>query len=309
MAKAASNFLKALAADQLRVVNLSFDDQERFYWNYVPLTRKGISYKQMSADQKRIADELLQTGLSAKGFQTTKNIVSLEPVLRAIEQSPRRDPDLYYFTIFGDPANSKPWGWRFEGHHISLNFTIDPTATASTPTFFGANPAEVESGEKKGFRSLPQEEDLARNLFTSLDAMQRKAALISENAPADILTTNSPRVDPMMPNGVSAKALSGKQLKLLMNLIQEYAEKMPAEISQQRLSRLRSLAVESIYFAWAGSPEKRNPHYYRVQTPAFLIEYDNTQNHANHIHSVWRDFHGDFGRDLLADHYKSDHPE
>jgi len=303
MAKAATKFLSVLTSDQLRTAKLAFDDGERVYWNYVPLTRKGVSYKQMTMEQRRVADELLQTGLSVKGFQTTKNIISLEPILRQIEQSSRRDPDLYYFTIFGDPAGSKPWGFRFEGHHISLNFTIAPGGTASTPMFFGANPAETESG----LRSLSAQEDLARSLFTSLDPKLRSAALISANAPADIITSNADRVDPLEPAGVSARELSGNQLKLLMKLIQEYAENMPAEISQQRLKKLQSLAVDSIHFAWAGSQEKRNPHYYRIQTPAFLIEYDNTQNQANHIHSVWRDFHGDFGRDVLVDHYHEQH--
>jgi hypothetical protein len=309
MAIAGEVFFNSLSAEQQALASIAFDDGERQEWFYVPRLRKGIPYKQLDQAQRQLANALLNAGLSQQGFLKAATIMSLEPVLREMEQGAlRRDAELYYFSLFGSPASSKPWGWRVEGHHISLNFTIvGDTKIASTPSFFGANPAEVRHGPRKGLRALHSEEDLARTLLQSLDGKQRSQAILSESAPGDILSTNSRKADPIKPPGLQANHLSGRQAELLMRLLNEYADNMASDIAAARMNRLRSAGFNQVHFAWAGPVERGQPHYYRIQGPTFLIEYDNVQNNANHIHSVWRDFNGDFGLDLLAEHYKNAH--
>ena len=309
MAIAGETFFNSLSAEQQAIASIAFDDAERQEWFYVPRLRKGIPYKQLDQAQRQLANALLNAGLSQQGFLKTATIMSLEPVLREMEQgAARRDAELYYFSLFGSPRSSKPWGWRVEGHHISLNFTIAGDARiASTPSFLGANPAEVQHGPRKGLRALHSEEDIARTLIKSLDSKQRAQAIVTETAPGDILTTNSRKADPIKPAGLQANRLSGAQTELLMSLLNEYADNMASDIAAARIAKLRAAGFNNIHFAWAGPIERGQPHYYRVQGPTFLIEYDNVQNNANHIHSVWRDFNGDFGLDLLAEHYKNDH--
>jgi hypothetical protein len=219
-----------------------------------------------------------------------------------------RDPELYFVSIFGDPSGSGPWGWRFEGHHLSLNYTIlDGAPVAWAPAFLGANPAEVREGSRVGLRALAPEEDLARALVRSLDDAQRRAAVVDVEAPSDIITGNALEIDPLEPAGISISDLNPPQVDQLVRLIDEYLGRMSDDLAASRRARLESSDLSRIGFAWAGSLEVGEPHYYRVQGPSFLIEYDNTQNNANHIHSVWRDFDGDFGRDLLREHYDA-HP-
>jgi hypothetical protein len=310
MVTASEAFLGSLNPEQRALARLSIEDDQRQDWHYIPKPRKGLPYKQLGHDQIQLANALLRTGLSQQGFQKVSTIMSLEPILREIEQGggPARDPELYYFCVFGEPHSSKPWGWSMEGHHISLNYTIiDQSLVASTPSFLGAHPAEVQHGPRQGLRTLSSEEDLARTLLKSLDDKQRAQAVISESAPSDILSGNSRKADPIKPAGVPATGLSGKQADILMSVLSEYAGNMAPDIAAVRMGKLRSAGLSSIYFAWAGRFEHGHPHYYRIQGPTFLIEYDNIQNNANHIHSVWRDFNGDFGADLLAEHYKSAH--
>jgi hypothetical protein len=217
-----------------------------------------------------------------------------------------RDPDLYFFSVFGTPASDSPWGWRMEGHHLSLNFTIvSGTMVAATPAFFGANPAAVRSGSRQGLRALGAEEDLARELIRALDAEQRAIAIIDAEAPRDIVTGNSNAVDPLSPAGIPATRLDARQSGMLLRLIDEYLARMADDLAAARRAGLEQTDFARVTFAWAGSIERDQPHYYRVQGPTFLVEYDNTQNDANHVHSVWRDFDGDFGRDLLRDHYQN----
>ena len=205
-------------------------------------------------------------------------------------------------------TSSSGWGWRVEGHHLSLNFTIVSNEfIASTPCFFGANPAEVLHGPRQGLRTLPSEEDLAKTLLKSLDTKQRTLATISDGAPEDIMSGSSRRANPIQPFGLAASQLNGKQSEILMRLLKEYAENMPSEIAVRRLEKLRSAGLGNIQFGWTGGVERGQAHYYRIQGPTFLIEYDNIQNNANHIHSVWRDYNEDFGLDLLAEHYKTAH--
>jgi hypothetical protein len=310
MAEASRLFLDSLSPKQRTAALLPFNDNQRQDWHYIPKPRKGVPYRDLAQAQTQLANALLKTGLSRQGLLKTSNIVSLEPILHEIEQGngPGRDSGLYYFCLFGAPESSKPWGWSFEGHHVSLNYTIMGDSTvASTPSFLGANPAEVPGGPRKGLRTLPSEEDLARTLVKSLDEKQRSQAVLSASAPADILSGHSHKADPISPAGLQVNRLQEKQADILMELVNEYARNMAPSIAAVRTGKLRSAGFGNLYFAWAGGFERGQPHYYRIQGPTFLIEYDNTQNNANHIHSVWRDFNGDFGADLLAEHYKSAH--
>jgi hypothetical protein len=310
MAVAAEAFFNSLSAAQRDKVRFAFHDEQRYDWHYVPRARKGVPLKELEPAQRQLALALLQSSLSQRGATKVTTIISLENILRELEQGrgPVRDPELYYFSIFGQPRASQPWGWRIEGHHVSLNYTIGKNGqVASTPAFLGSNPAEVREGPRKGLRALAGEDDLARALLKSLDDQQRRLAVISNEAPKDILTTNSRRATPQQPAGIGAGKLSGAQTNLLMSVIQEYADNMPRDIAQARLAKIRGTGLMNVSFAWAGGLERGQPCYYRIQGPSFLIEYDNTQNNANHIHSVWRDFNGDFGQDLLAMHYEREH--
>ncbi len=310
MVMASEAFLNSLGPEQRAVAILPFEDNQRQDWHYIPKPRKGIPYKQLGQAQSELANALLRRGLSEHGFLKASTVMSLEPILYEIEQGrgPVRDSELYYFCVFGEPQSPKPWGWSIEGHHLSLNYTIiNDSIVASTPSFLGANPAEVQHGSRKGLRTLASEEDLARTLLKSLDDKQRTQAIVSQSAPSDILSGHSRKADPIRPAGLQANGLSGKQADILMNLVKEYAENMAPDIAAARMRKLGSAGFNNIHFAWAGGFEHGQPHYYRIQGPTFLIEYDNIQNNANHIHSVWRDFNGDFGVDLLAEHYKNAH--
>jgi len=310
MATAGEVFLNSLSLDQRSKATISFEDSQRQDWHFIPRARKGIPFKGLDPSQRQLANALLNTGLSRQGFIKASCIISLEPILKEIEQGsgPARDAELYYFTLFGVPRSSKPWGWRVEGHHLSLNFTVvNNERIASTPCFFGANPAEVMHGPRQGLRTLASEEDLAKTLLKSLAARQRTLATLSDRAPEDILSASSRKANPIQPFGLPASQLNGNQSEILMSLLKEYAENMPSEIAAQRLEKLRSVGFSNIYFGWAGGVERGQAHYYRIQGPTFLIEYDNIQNNANHIHSVWRDFNEDFGLDLLAEHYRKVH--
>jgi len=310
MAGAAKNFLASLTPEQKAKAVLAFEGDERMNWHYIPRARKGLPLKELDAAQKHLAHAFLSAGLSQRGYMKAATVMSLEKILHELEGGTRqvRDSELYYFTIFGEPSESVTWGWRVEGHHLSLNFTVvRGELIAWAPSFFGANPAEVPQGPRQGLRALRLEEDLARELVKSLDAKQKAVAVIEEKAPADILARPDKSSDIGPPKGLPYSQMNKKQAELLAALLDEYAGNMPEELAQARLAAVRKAGLDKIYFAWAGPLERGQGHYYRVQGPTFLIEYDNTQNNANHIHSVWRDFNGDFGKDLLAAHYKESH--
>jgi hypothetical protein len=306
MAEAARNFLAALTAGQREQAQFPFETDERMNWHFIPKPRKGIPLKELDSAQKHLAHAFLSAGLSQRGYLKATTIMSLEEVLKALEggKGPTRDPELYYFSLFGQPSTTETWGWRVEGHHLSINIAVvKGQLIASTPQFLGANPAEVREGSRKGLRVLRAEEDLARALYSALDAGQRKMALITEEAPRDIITAASRKAEIGEPQGLAAKRMKDSQRHLLIALLDEYARTMPAEIAEERLEKIRKAGFDNVHFAWAGGADPGQPHYYRVQGPTFLIEYDNTQNDANHIHSVWRDFNGDWGLDLLRAHY------
>ena len=322
MAAAASKFVASLTPEQRQQATFAFDSDERLHWHFIPtetFPRKGLTIKAMNESQRKLAYDLMKAGLSQRGYMTASSIMELETVLGALEaaqraaaaQPPRntplvRDPERYFFSIFGTPSPKDTWGWRVEGHHVSLHFTVvNGTLVQGAPSFFGSNPAEVREGPKKGLRILGAEEDAARALLDSLDAAQREKAIINTTAPNDMLTMANVDIKPLSPPGVTADALKPNQRELLMKLIDVYTGFMAADMAADRTARLKKAGVEKIGFAWAGETERGKKHYYRVQGPTFLVEYDNTQNDGNHIHSVWRDFNGDFGRDLLREHLKS----
>jgi hypothetical protein len=310
MSAAADSFLASLSADQRARATFVFEDEQRLDWHFIPRARKGIPFKELDSAQRLLGNALMSAGLGQRGLIRAATIMSLDAILRELEQGkgPVRDPELYFLSIFGDARSGKPWGWRVEGHHVALNFTlVEGKTIASTPAFFGANPAEVLQGARKGLRALAPEEDLARLLIKSLDDRQRPQAVVSESAPSDILSTNLRKAEPLKPAGLQTSKLGQKQQDILMTLVSEYASRHAPDIAAVRFDRVRAAGLGSIFFAWAGGFEKGQPHYYRIQGPSFLIEYDNVQNNANHIHTVWRDFNSDFGADLLALHYKQDH--
>jgi hypothetical protein len=307
MADSANRFLSALSSAERAKAMISFDDSERFDWGFTPRRRRGIPLKELLPEARRLAQELLRSGLSASGYRKATDVIALEGVLREIEGA-YRDPELYYFSVFGTPAPGAAWGWRVEGHHLSLNYTIaGGIAVSHTPSFFGANPATVRDGPLVGKRALAGEEDLARALVLSLEERQRARAVFRDAAPSDIVTGTAEKVDPLSPAGIAAADLTPAQNEALRRLLDEYLSRMPEDVAADRFERMRAAGLEKIFFAWAGGLQAGQPHYYRLQGPTFLIEYDDTQNGANHIHTVWRDFAGDFGRDLLREHYRSAH--
>jgi hypothetical protein len=322
MADAARRLLGSLTPEQQRQASFAFANDERLHWHFIPtemFPRKGLLIRSMTEPQRTLAHDLLKAGLSQRGYLTASSIMDLETVLKALEVAPRaaappppsgtvleRDPEKYFFSIFGTPSAKDTWGWRVEGHHVSLHFTVvNGTMVASSPSFFGSNPAEVREGPKKGLRILGAEEDAARALLQSLDAAQRTTAIVNATAPGDMVTMATVDISPLSPAGLAAGAMSAAQRQLLMQLLDVYAGKMAGDIAEDRLARVRKAGLEKITFAWAGETERGKKHYYRVQGPTFLVEYDNTQNDGNHIHSVWRDFNGDFGRDLLREHLQA----
>jgi hypothetical protein len=308
MVNAAKEFVASLTQDQKAKALMSFNSEERLNWFYIPKERQGLTYKSMQPAQRALATNLLKSSLSVKGYQKVETIRLLENVLRVLEagKGPVRDQEMYYFTVFGEPSDSSTWGWRCEGHHVSLNWTIikgKPIATS--PQFLGSNPGEVRDGPMKGTRVLAMEEDLGRSLVKALTADQRKEGVTSEKAPADILTTNQRIAAIQEDTGIEYSKLSKEQQGLLLQLIKEHAGVQKPELAKERLEKIRHAGIDKVKFAWMGGLERGDPHYYRVQGSTFLIEYDNTQNNANHIHCVWRDFKGDWGLDLLAEHYKN----
>ena len=310
MLEAANAFLASLEPAQRSTALFEFEDAERLNWHFVPRARRGLPLKEMSAEQRGLARGILRAGLSRRGYLTASTIIELEFVLRAMGENPAvRDPELYYFSIFGTPSHAAPWGFRAEGHHLSLNFTlVRDTLTATAPAFFGANPAEVRGGARRGLRALADEEDVGRELVLSLDERQRSAALISAVAPRDIVTGNAARVEPLSPIGIRVTKLRSEQAAILVRLLEVYLGRMAEPLAEHRRAALERAGFGEVAFAWAGSTQRGRAHYYRIQGPSFLVEYDNTQNGANHIHTVWRDFDGDFGRDLLREHYRRASP-
>ena len=311
MADAAAELLATFTPDQRARAVLDFDDEERENWHYIPRDRTGLPLKEMDTRQRGLTQNLVATGLSSAAHRRANTIIELEPILAGIEGEGRkfaRDPGLYFVTLFGTPGDGT-WGWRFEGHHVSLNNTVlDGELISASPVFFGANPAEVRHGVREGLRALKEEEETARALLNDLDGEQRRQAVVAREAPSDILTRAVPHVrGEVKAEGLAGADMSAAQLQQLKDLIAVYVDRLPEAVAALEHARLEDAGYAKAHFAWAGPAARGAGHYYRVQGPAFVAEYDNTQNDANHIHAVWRDLQKDFGEDLLKAHYRKEH--
>lgn len=311
---AANQFINTLDKDQKIETLFPFDGDERYNFHFVPLTRKGITFNEMNDQQKTLAIALMKTCLSSQAFEKTQEIMQLENVLKELENRAAndhyRDPGNYHITIFGIPAPATTWGWRFEGHHISFNFSVDKQKlTAGTPGFLGSNPGEVLTGPKKGKQVLKDETDLGFAMLHSLSPDQLKKAVIDPVAPKDILTFDKRKAMIDSPAGIRYVELNASQQQAFLSLIDVYIHRFTKLFAEDRLKDIQKAGLENLRFAWAGYTQKEvgKGTYYRIQGPTIIIEYDNTQNNANHVHSVIRDLKNDFGGDELLDHYRNSH--
>ena len=307
--KATNTFLDGIDADAKAATQRDFDSDIRLDWHFIPKNRLGVSLKDLDQEQRELMLNVLRAGLSEQGYTKAETIRSLELVLREIEGSDHRDPERYHLLVFGEPSDSGAWGVRYEGHHLSLSWTfLDGKVVASSPQFFGSNPGDVGlAGSMKGVRVLGKEEDLGRALVQSLDDAQRSKAIISEEAPDDILTSASREAMMQKDIGIAFDDLNKKQQKMLIDVLEEMANVQSRAEAKRRMKGVREVGFETLKFAWMGGVKLGEPHYYRIQGPTFIVEYDNVQNGANHPHTAWRDFKGDFGRDVLRLHHLQAH--
>jgi len=313
MQEAASSFYDNLDAKARNKALFHYLDGERIFWYYPPLNRHGLPLKDMTKKLKSLVFTLLETGLSSDAFNQTLQIINHELILKELEIRENiktfvRDPERYYFTIFGNPKSKDPWGWRFEGHHVSIHFSIWSDKIISvTPLFLGVNPAEVKDGDSKGLRILKKREDLAFELVNSMSKDQHHIATIYENTPKDIITYNSSRVTVPVVEGISWDELKIGQQKLLKLLIAEYVNQVNPNLVKSKLEYLESNTLKSVKFGWAGGINLGEAYYYRIHGGNLFIELDNYQSGANHVHSVWRDVENDFAQDVLRKHLLSYH--
>ena len=313
MSEAGSKFLNSLSQDQKGKACFEYLDGERIFWYYPPMNRHGLALRDMESNQRELAFKLMSTGLTDRSFDQARQIIALEDVLGPLEKergvkSFKRDPELYYFTVFGTPGGDDPWAWRAEGHDVSLHFSVWKDEIISmTPFFFGANPAEVRKGPKNGLRILSHREDIAFDLMDSFDEGQKKKAIIYGTAPYDIITYNSSKVSLPAEEGLSIAKMSGTQREIIKSLISEYINQVPEELAQKKYSELDKYGLENIHFAWGGATDPSGEHYYRLHGGNFVVEFDNRQNGANHIHSVWRDVDNDFAEDVMRQHLLAYH--
>jgi hypothetical protein len=311
MVAAAKEFLAALPPELRQKATYPLTDAERENWNFVPIARQGAPLKLMTANQQALALAFLRTGLSAEGMKHTHATMAMELVLKELENDSgvRRDPTMYLVTVFGEPSAAQAWGWRFEGHHLSFNFTVvGGKHVFFAPSFIGANPAEVRRGPRKGERVLGAEEDLGIALVNSLDAAQRKIAIFSADPIKEIVTTNKKRVQPLAPAGLAAAEMTFAQKEKLAALVKVYLGRWRPELADETWGEIVAAGFDRVTFGWAGGLDRTKQTYYRIQGPTFLIEFDNFQGNGNHIHTTFREFKGDFGHDLLAEHYAKEHP-
>lgn len=308
----ANSFLNSLTQEQRKKTQFSFEDQSRTSWHFLPgamWPRSGIQLSELNETQKELLFKLLKVSLSETGYNKAVRIIDLENVLRELGQGDAnfRDPEKYIVAFYGDPEKDKLWAWSFEGHHLSLNFSIVNGKVSIAPRFMGASPATIKEGKRKGERTLANEEDYGLQMINTLTKDQQKQAIFQKNAYPDIVTSNASEVGPLSPVGIRVGDMSDEQKTILSTLIHEYLSTMPTALAEKRMENLRSESFDDIRFGWAGATTSGQPHYYRIQGKSFLVEFDNTQNNANHIHLVWRDFDGDFGRDLIREHYQHSH--
>jgi hypothetical protein len=306
MAGLATSFLESLPSEQRQVAQRAFDDAERFNWHYVPRPRAGLAIRGMGDSAQRALSSLLHYALSDAGFEKAEDIMRLEEPLGLIEgRSHFRDPKNYSVTIFGEPGRG-PWGWRIEGHHLSLNFTaLNEDVVAVVPTFWGSNPARVPEGyPMAGHRVLGRETELAYGLIRGLDGAARGRAIIAAGSLGNIITGPGREHALQEREGLPLSAMPEGLRDLAMELLGTYARNLRGELARRELDRVREAGIGDVHFAWGGALEAGHAHYWRLHGPITLIEFDNTQNDANHIHSVWHDLRHEFGGDLLRRHYE-----
>jgi hypothetical protein len=309
---AANGFLNLLSDDIKDKIQFKYNDDERFDWHFVPKGRNGVSLHDLSQPQFEAAMNLLKESLSVQGFKKATDVIALESILREVEgrgpDDTYRDPKKYFFTIFGTPSKAQPWGWRLEGHHISLNFTsLDNKIQSSTPSFFGSNPAIIPQGKRKGEMILKTESDMGFAMVNSLSSVQLQSAIVSESAFPDIISSNKRKASLLEPKGLMYTEMNEKQKKQFMDLLEVYIKNYELGFSTTLMNKIKKAGIENLSFGWAGSLKPGKEHYYRIQGPMLLIEFDNTQNNANHIHSVVRDLTNDFAEDILKEHYAKEH--
>lgn len=309
MKVAAETLIKVVNEEQKKHLLSPMKHEERENFRYTPRDRHGLFFKELDEKQRETVFALLKTAMSEKGLLKSKQVMMLEGVLAKIENRPEfRDPEKYWVAIFGTPGDPKGWAWRFEGHHLSLNFTIVGDEVSLTPSFFGSNPGEVRDGEHKGLRVLADEEDVARELALALIKADKKEVIFTKDPPKEILTKEKSKADPLKPVGVRVIDMNRAQRRLFIKLLDVYFKRYNDELTAKALNEITRLEVEAddggIHFGWAGSLKKGEAWYYRLQGKTFVMEAANSQNDANHVHAVWRKFDGDFGRDILGDHFK-----
>lgn len=301
---------KALGPELTAKATFDFDGKERTDWQFVPMDRVGVKWDDMNLAQRRAAHSLLRTTLSSQGYFKASTIMSLEQELRRIEAdqpgvNERRNPEKYWFALFGDPASDEPWGWRIEGHHLSLNFSsVTGQVVSVTPAFFGTNPAELRDGPRAGLRVLGAEEDLGRELITSCSPEQRREAVIAVAAPGDVIALPGLEIKFGEPEGLSAADMTDEQQALFRKLLDEVIGNFNAELKEQAWHEIEHAGFDKVHFAWAGSLNRGEGHYFRIHGPTLVIEYDNTQSNANHAHLVWHSPGNNFGADYLRRHYE-----
>ena len=308
MAAAAAAWLDSLSAEQRAKATYEYMDGERVFWYYPPLNRHGLALRDMGDEQRKLAYGIMESGLTPRAYKQAAQIIDHETILGKLEKergvvSFVRDPELYYFTVFGEPGGADPWAWRVEGHHVSLHYSVwGDNVISTTPFFFGANPAEVPQGPQQGLRILGDRQDLALELVNGLTTEQRRRAVIYPEAPYDILTYNSSRAVFPQEEGLPGSQMNGAQREMLMTIINEYVTTIREDVAQDKLNAIREQGLDDFYFAWGGGLENNTKHYYRIHGGNFVVEYDNRQNDANHIHSVLRDEENDFANDVLREH-------
>ena len=314
---AARLFVNSLNAQQREAAIFSFDEDERRDWHYIPRFRSGLELKKMNTQQKQHAWALMRSALSEVGYDKVRGVLLLEQILRETEPWYSllffpRDPENFVFCFFGEPNAQKPWGWRMEGHHLSLNFTVVPgKGVAFTPAFFGASPARVwDHHARAGLRILEREHTLGFQLIQMLTPEQLAVARVDEEAPGNIFS--GPGNERRFQNdraGLAIRALNPQQRDVALALVREYLFNIGPEFAERQWERARAAGFENIRFVWAGSLTPDRPHYYRLAGPTMIIEYDNTHHGVNHAHSVWHDPENIFGEDLLKNHYEMSHNE
>ncbi len=308
-AKEAAIFLGTLNESQRARAQFELASETLFDWHFVPRTRPGLPWGDMSQDQQKAAHALLKSSLSKAGYEKVENIRSLEPILRQLENgNPGRDEKLYTFSFFGEPSDNTPWAWRYEGHHISLTFVYrEGRLVSSTPQFLGSNPEIALEGPKKKLQPLANERNLAYVLLDSLTDEQMSKAKIGSQSPGDIVTGNARRASIKEKKGIPYQELSTHQKKLLLNVLRSHAEVQSEREQNRRMKQIEDEELSDLVFAWMGSTDRKGRHYYRIQGKNLIVEYDNSQGNGSHVHTVWRNAKEDFGGDPLLHHYKHGH--